>query len=57
MKTHAELIGQLDRWIEEGGEIAKVARVRKARLKDCPEDVTVLQMEVTNMARYFKRDA
>jgi len=55
-KTHSDLIAQLERWIEEGGEIAKVARVRRARLIDCPEDVEVLRIEVGNMARYFNRE-
>jgi hypothetical protein len=52
---HAELIAQLDHWIAEGGEIAKVARRVRARLIDCTEDTEVLAMEVGNMRRYFKR--
>lgn len=56
MKTHSELLEILEEWIVEGGEIAKVARIRKARLGDCPEDVAVLRVEVENIARYFGRE-
>lgn len=49
-----QLQKQLDDWIAEGGEIAKVARTRKARLTS-EDDYPVLLAEVENMKRYFKR--
>ena len=55
--NHAELVKQLEAWIAEGGEIAKVARRVHARLADCPEDTAVLAVEVENMRRYFKLEA
>jgi hypothetical protein len=54
-ETHADLIKQLDAWIAEDGEIAKVARRVRARMIDCPEDQAVLAVEVENMRRYFNR--
>lgn len=53
--TFEQLHKQLDDWIAEGGEIAKVARMRKARLPS-PDDYSVLLVEVENIRRYFGRD-
>jgi hypothetical protein len=54
--SHKELVQKLDEWIAEGGEIAKVARLRKARLATCHQDTEILRAEVNNIARYFGKE-
>ena len=57
MKSHDELLVELQELIDRGGEVAKVARKIKARIGDDRDATGVLDTEIRNMKRYFGGEA
>lgn len=50
-----DLQNQLDEWIAEGGELAKVVMRAKKRLTRV-DDYAVLVAEINNIGIYFRRE-